>query len=1174
VSPPRVLFAAWLLGAVLSAQGPGTVRFDRKVSHTAGGPNRPVLDDGDQFGRSITRVGDLDGNGFADLAVGAHGDDDGGADVGAVWIFRMGAGPSILARQKISLLAGGFAGQLDPVDGFGRAIGALGDLDGDGIPDLAIGANEDDDGGTNRGAVYVCFLNADGTVRAHQKISSTAGGFAGPLDNQDQFGRSIAGLGDLDGDGVRDMAVGAIYDDDGVSNAGAVWVLFLRADGTVKASQKISLTQGGFTYPLTVQSAFGMSVANLGDVNGDGVVDLGVGAIGGSVGAFQSGAVHVLLLRTDGTVASCRVINGTREGGLLHELDQYDQFGFSVGSLGDVDGDTVPDLVSGAITDDDVVQAGGAVYVVFLNLDGSHKGHQKINAVNGGFTRELDAFDWFGSACGGLGDLDGDGNPDLGVGARFDDDGGLNRGAVYLLFLNARSSVPVAELTGSPRSGDAPLTVAFTDLSTGVVTDRSWDFGDGGSSTESDPSHTYLTPGTYTVSLSVSGPTGSDARTAIDYVTVDDPTIAPVADFVGSPLAGPAPLQIDLTDLTTGSVSAWSWDFGDGSSSALQSPSHTYASAGTYTVSLTASGPGGSDTKTAVDYVAVAEPAPVVDFEGSPLSGDLPLSVDFTDRSAGTVTAWSWDFGDGGSSALQNPSHIYASAGTYAVSLTASGPGGSDTKSVAGYVTVHDPAVAPVADFVGSPLAGPAPLQVVFTDLSTGSVTGWSWDFGDGGSSTQQNPAHTYASAGTYTVSLTTSGPGGSDTRTVVDYVTVTDPAPAADFAGSPLSGVAPLAVAFTDLSAGAITTRAWTFGDGAGSMEQHPSHAYASAGTYTVSLTVTGPGGSDTKTAVDYVTVGEPAPTAEFTASPTAGPAPLSVAFTDLSTGVVDAWSWDFGDGSSSSERHPVHVYAATGTYAVSLTASGPGGSTTETKPDMIAVSATAPKAAFDASPTSGFAPLSVAFTDLSTGAIDAWSWDFGDGQVSSEASPTHAYASRGDHLAQLTVTGPGGSSSASTTIEVTLDPMTGIVEYGCGTNPDGSLVVVQGPAVPGEPLGLGVDNPLGTQGVGSIPVLYGAVAPAAGFPCGPLISGLGMAGSGSPGELLLALSPPPVVRVVGSPWGGVGVPSEFGFVVPPDAGLVGATVYFQALLIDPRPGARVRVGLTIGLAVEIQPG
>jgi PKD repeat protein len=162
----------------------------------------------------------------------------------------------------------------------------------------------------------------------------------------------------------------------------------------------------------------------------------------------------------------------------------------------------------------------------------------------------------------------------------------------------------------------------------------------------------------------------------------------------------------------------------------------------------------------------------------------------------------------------------------------------------------------PVADFSGSPTSGPAPLTVTFTDQSTGDITSWSWDFGDGGTSTDQNPTHTYTSTGYYTVSLMVSGPGGSDTETKINYITVGYPAPIADFTASPLSGTVPLTVTFTDQSTGDITSWSWDFGDGGTSSARHPSHIYEDAGTYTVSLTVSGPGGSDTETKTDYITV------------------------------------------------------------------------------------------------------------------------------------------------------------------------------------------------------------------------------------------------------------------------------------------------------------------------------
>ena len=168
---------------------------------------------------------------------------------------------------------------------------------------------------------------------------------------------------------------------------------------------------------------------------------------------------------------------------------------------------------------------------------------------------------------------------------------------------------------------------------------------------------------------------------------------------------------------------------------------------------------------------------PVADFSGTPTSGNAPLAVSFTDLSTNGPTSWSWTFGDGGTSTAQNPSHTYASAGVYTVSLTATNAYGSDTNTKTNYITVTTPPQnPPVADFSGTPTSGYAPLAVSFTDLSTNSPTSWSWTFGDGGTSTAQNPSHTYASAGTYTVALTATNAYGSDTNTKTNYITVTNP--------------------------------------------------------------------------------------------------------------------------------------------------------------------------------------------------------------------------------------------------------------------------------------------------------------------------------------------------------------------------------------------------------------
>ena len=411
----------------------------QKISATEGGFTG-VLDDFDQFGSSVASLGDLDGDGVGDLAVGAFGDDDGGSARGALWVLFLDPDGTVRSRQKISDTAGGFTGVLDDGDLFGRSVTSLGDLDGDGVSDVAVGAQRDDDGGLDRGALWVLFLNRNGTVKSDQKISDTAGGFTGVLDDADFFGLSAASLGDIDGDGVGDLAVGAASDDDGGSGRGAVWVLFLNRNGTVKSQQKISDTSGGFTGVLDDGDGFGGFVASLGDLDGDGVGDLAAGAASDDDGGSARGAVWTLFLNGDGTVKSHQKISDT-VGGFTGVLDDFDQFGLSVASIGDLDGDGKADLAVGTFGDDDGGPERGALWVLFLNDDGTVRSHQKISAIEGGFAGALDDSDAFGFSVASLADVEGDGVRDLAVGAIFDDDGGSDRGALWLLFLDADGTV-------------------------------------------------------------------------------------------------------------------------------------------------------------------------------------------------------------------------------------------------------------------------------------------------------------------------------------------------------------------------------------------------------------------------------------------------------------------------------------------------------------------------------------------------------------------------------------------------------------------------------------------------------------------------------------------------------------------------------------------------------------
>jgi hypothetical protein len=436
----------------------------QKISNTQGELGETL--ENDSFGAAIAELGDLNGDGKKEVAVGVPGE---GTGQGAVWILSLNTDGTVSSLQKISDTQGGFGGSLDEGDAFGQVRNA-GDIDGDGITDLAVGATGDDDGGTeegsdgaDRGAVWILFLNSDGTVSGHQKISDTQGGFEGTLDNNDEFGTVPAPMGDLNGDSVPDLAVSALFDDDGGTgsdaNHGAVWILFLNSDGTVSSHQKISDTQGGFDADLVDDDFFGGS-ARVGDVDGDGVTDLAVGARDDD-GGLDRGAVWILFLNSDGTVSGHQKISDT-QGGFTGTLDDNDAF-FVPGRMGDLDGNGVPDLAVGAFLDDDGGSGSdanrGAVWILYLQSDGTVANQKKISDTQGGFTGTLSDGDRFGLPPASIGDLNGDGIPDLAVGANEDDDGNDGAGATWILF-GDQAILPVefARFEAQVSDGDVRLT--------------------------------------------------------------------------------------------------------------------------------------------------------------------------------------------------------------------------------------------------------------------------------------------------------------------------------------------------------------------------------------------------------------------------------------------------------------------------------------------------------------------------------------------------------------------------------------------------------------------------------------------------------------------------------------------------------------------------------------------
>ncbi len=358
---------------------------------------------------------------------------------------------------------------------------------------------------------------------------------------------------------------------------------------------------------------------------------------------------------------------------------------------------------------------------------------------------------------------------------------------------------------------------------------------------------------------------------AIDLIEVNGGAVPdpPVAEFTAGNTNIATGGSVQFTDQSTNNPTSWSWTFDGGtpSSSTDQNPSITYNTAGTYSVSLTATNSIGSDTETKTAYITVVDP-PVADFTADNTVIDEGGVVNFSDLSINNPDTWSWTF-EGGTpagSSLQNPAVTYDTPGTYTVTLVASNGYGSDTETKTGYITVNDVIILPVADFTADNTTINEDESVQFTDLSS-NATGWSWTFNGGSpaSSTAQHPNVTYNEPGVYTVELTVTNADGSDTETKVDYITVIDVLypPVADFVANLTSIPEGFEVVFTDLSTNDPTSWDWTFegGSPASSNVQNPSIIYNTAGTYTVSLTATNADGSGTETKTGYITV-NPAPT------------------------------------------------------------------------------------------------------------------------------------------------------------------------------------------------------------------------------------------------------------------------------------------------------------------------
>ena len=560
---------------------------------------------------------------------------------------------------------------------------------------------------------------------------------------------------------------------------------------------------------------------------------------------------------------------------------------------------------------------------------------------------------------------------------------------------------PTAAFAAVPASGCAPLTVQFNNQSSANSAAYSWSFSNGAPvATTASPQMVFTNPGTYNVVLTVSNPAGTS--TSSTTVTVNGVGTASFTNTVSGALA-------TFTNTSTNATS-YTWEFGDGQNSTQMSPTHTYVNDGTYTVTLTAINACGSNTTT--QTVAILTP-PSANFAVSTTTGCGPLTINYTNQSSSNVTSFQWTFAGGNpaTSTDQNPIVVYNTPGIYTTELITTNGAGSDTETKVNYITVSPmPTASMTASVSGAVLS--------LTNTST-NATSYLWNFGDGQTSTQNLPTHTYAQDGTYTVSLTTNNICGSATAT--QTVVVVTP-PSANFAANTTSGCGPLTVAFNNLSSANATTYAWIFAGGtpATSSAASPTVVYNTPGTYAVVLTSTNAAGSATSNVANYITVND-GPQASFGSSVNGAIAN----FTNTSTNAT-AYAWTFGDGDMSTAANPSHTYATDGVYTVILTATNACGSITSTSSVTVVLP---PMAGFTSSALTGCAPHEVQFTNASSPNATAWAWTFAGGTpaTSTVQNPTVTWANEGTYQVSLTVTNAAGANTTSQTVVVNAAPQVG---------------------------------------------------------------------------------------------------------------------------------------------------
>ena len=572
--------------------------------------------------------------------------------------------------------------------------------------------------------------------------------------------------------------------------------------------------------------------------------------------------------------------------------------------------------------------------------------------------------------------------------------------------------LPQVVFNNLPQQGCAPFTVTLSSTVNSVeaVTGYLWNFGDGENSTLINPTHTFA-EGVFDIQLIIT--TASGCKDTIMKTAGVRSTYKPVAAFSASPRNVCAFTPVNFIDQTTGTVTQWQWFFGDGDESIQQNPTHSYEDTGLFSIRLIAGNYGCFDTVDVIDYIHVSPP--IAKFMIG-LNCGLPFERTFTDQSIG-ADEWFWNFGDGNTSTLASPVHTYAAAGKYSVKLrvknNASGCEHSKTIEI---VIADEQAIFSTSDLE---ICKGAAATFNAIEKNNGGIANFYWNWGDGTTGTGNPASHVYLQAGIYTVQLITDDAAGCrDTATKINYIKVNGPT--ADFKPAIPGSCLMTAISFTDLSVSdgthPLISWNWNYGDGSANTLIAPpfSHAYASEGSYNVSLKITDAAGcTDSIYKSNLLIISTPV--AAFTPSDTVSCPQKPILFTSNSTGPGLQYQWNFGDGTTSNLMTASHVYTKDGIYTVQLNITDTYGCTDQvTKLQLIKI--TTPVANFTVSDSASTCPpLIVQFTNTSLNQ-STYNWDFGDGSFSTAVSPSHFYNVAGEFIARLIITGPGGCTSVQT--------------------------------------------------------------------------------------------------------------------------------------------------------------